>query len=38
MDLSIYNNVLEDMFKDYNNGMSLDELTNKYSISKNSLL
>ena len=36
MDLSIYNNVLKDMFKDYSNGMSLDELTNKYSISKNS--
>lgn len=36
MDLSIYDNVLNDMFSDYSNGMSLNELTDKYNISKNS--
>lgn len=36
MDLSIYDNVLNDMFADYSNGMSLNELTDKYNISKNS--
>lgn len=36
MDLSIYDNVLEDMFKDYNNGMDLKDIVKKYNISKNS--
>ena len=36
MDLSVYDNVLNNMFADYSNGMSLNELTDKYSISKNS--
>lgn len=36
MDLSIYNNVLEDMFKDYSSGIPTKEIYQKYSISSGS--
>ena len=36
MDLSIYNNVLNDMFNDYNNGMNINDISKKYDISINS--
>lgn len=36
MDLSIYDNVLNDMFKDYSSGMSRKDICEKYNIKSNS--